>query len=112
MNFLHYLYVKAKSCHTRLEFSPRLALSWPLWTVIVLFAPLNIFSSIFAIYIAFAVAYLIIYLLVLAIYPPKYVNRHYSQWEKKYQRATSLWFYLYFCSPFIFIAIRAYIWHY
>lgn len=109
MNFLHYLYVKAQTCHTRFEFSPRLAISCPLWIAVVLFTPLDMLGSIWNVYFAFAVAYLMMYLLVLAVYPPKLINKNYRKWEKRYNGTSSLWFYLYFCSPFAFIVIKAFI---
>ena len=107
MNFLHYLYVKAKSCHTRLEFSPRLAISWPLWTAVLIFTPLDMLGSIWNVCLVFAVAYLTIDLLVLAVYPPKLISKNYGKWRRRYNLTSSLWFYLYFCSPFAVIAIKA-----
>ncbi len=112
MNVLHYLYVKANSRHTRFENSPRLAVSWPLWTSVVIFTPLDMLGSTWSVFLAFAMAYLMIYILVLAVYPSRFVNWNYRKWEKKYRATSSLWFYVYFCSPFIFIVIRAYIMSY
>lgn len=111
MNSLHYLYIKADNCDTKLAGWPRLAISWPLWITVIFCIPLKIVGSLW--YVAYGVAFLIIYLLVFAIYPPKLVNNNYDEWKKRYNDTSSLWFYLYFIfSPLIFLAIRVYLWAY
>lgn len=109
MNFLHYLYIKADNCDTKLAGWPRLCISWPLWLSSIFFIPLKIVGSLW--WIFYCSAFLIIYLFVLWIFPPKLVKKNYNKWYKEYNDKTSLWFYLYFLVlPIILLAVRVYLW--
>lgn len=104
MNFLHYLYIKADTS-IRYGNIPRIIISFPVWAVALSLIPL-----ILVWWVQYFLTYVIIYLLVLAVYPPKFVNRKYDEWEKKYGNMTSIWFYLYLVSFILFPVLKVYLW--